>query len=540
MNGSNQKQHINSNEDVLMDDLILDSTLNGIVFDNMGINNIDQSPSETSFRTCSLTNDTFMFGSSAVPTAFYDRDGVGNSLPCNDMMTGSTGDKPVHNFLDGFYPDASGHIDHSYATQVPLLGTRIFMPQLSAQGPTSYPTGLPLHCSPQTPSSTVVNYPTPASISPAEQPQIEALKTPTKPGKKARKYKGGNPTKQKKEWPCPHCTRVATCASNLAEHILTHTKVKDYACIYVNESDEICLKHFARPWGLRRHCNDVHKIEVQVKKGGGMRILGPYLGDGSPKGRRTEGTKQTESVSSLAPTHSTDEASSPDGDPHTPLPNIDHIMITTRGPEGACFCADCDMDLFQDVELIEHNHLVHGSPLSSYCSCNLCNVRNYSSETWANPQSTLFDIFETSEDTMEVDAPEADMKIDPRLLSPGDDIYNGEYDMTNTCSTPHAHSSSSLINADVNSPISSPTPVPSISSMDGESPIPIPPPAHRVVDTHSSVWARLMENTIITYTPDGFPVHDCPPVSPTTFYGLMGLDYNNMTDEERRTYLGGR
>ncbi|KAG9580456.1 hypothetical protein KCU97_g11976, partial [Aureobasidium melanogenum] len=140
---------------------------------------------------------------------------------------------------------------------------------------------------------------------------------------------------------------------------------------------------------------------------------------------------------------------------------------------------------------------------------------------------------------MDVEAPQNDTRIDPQLSTPGTDNSGGDIAMTDACMSPIAESSPISVNADVDTPSPSPSSIASDSSIDEESPNFTPLPAHPDVDARSAAWAKIAENDIVTYDADGFAIHSCPPVSPTTFYGLMGLDYNNMTDAQRRDYFGG-
>ncbi|KAH0314765.1 hypothetical protein KCU84_g13326, partial [Aureobasidium melanogenum] len=142
-------------------------------------------------------------------------------------------------------------------------------------------------------------------------------------------------------------------------------------------------------------------------------------------------------------------------------------------------------------------------------------------------------------DNMEIETPKDDMRIDPQLLTSGTDNSGYDIGMTDACMSPVAETSTILANADVDILSPSPSPIASDFSIDEESFSLTVPPAHPDVDARSAAWAKIAENDIVTYDSDGFAIQSCPRVSPTTSYGLMGLDYNNMTDEQRRAYFGG-
>ncbi|KAG9919895.1 hypothetical protein KCV02_g11736, partial [Aureobasidium melanogenum] len=361
-------------------------------------------------------------------------------------------------------------------------------------------------------------------------------KTPTKSSKKTRKTKRGNQNKQKTEFVCHYCGRISECASNLEEHILTHTGVRDYLCTYVNDKGETCHKRFARPWGLTRHCTEVHKVEVKVTKRRGMEILGPFLGKGSPK-KSMKNKRKTPLLGGSFSSPAADEDAAPLV-PYTPPPPVDHIRITTSGPEGPCLCATCDRAFAEGHELMEHNHCVHGLGPSSYCPCDLC-IEWFTPVTSFDNFSTFSSIYGSIDDNMEIETPKDDMRIDPQLLTSGTDNSGYDIGMTDACMSPVAETSTILANADVDILSPSPSPIASDFSIDEESFSLTVPPAHPDVDARSAAWAKIAENDIVTYDSDGFAIQSCPRVSPTTSYGLMGLDYNNMTDEQRRAYFGG-
>lgn len=525
-----QEQHSSSNEDVLMDDSVLDPSLSTIILDDMDTSNIQHSPLGPTFRTCSLGDDPFFTSeSSAGSNPSVDRNGFGCPLPCDNMSIDSTGDEFMHNPSDGFCAQFPGYPNDNYASQTSPSNTNITNSHLPAQSPPSYPLGPSSYDPQHMPSIPEAHYPTPASIQPRAEPEVVSPKTPTKSTKKARKSKRGSQNKQKKDWICPYCNRASTCASNLDEHILTHSKVKDYLCTFVNEKGDICHKRFARPWGLTRHCNDVHKIEIEIKKGGrGMRILGPLLGKRSPK------KPEADHKQKLRPSGSPSSPSYP-RTAYTPNPIADHIRITTPGPDGLCLCATCSSAFAEGNDLLVHNHLDHELPVSSFCLCDYCSSWRFTFQTPTGPCFTFSNVYGSIDDKMEVEAPEVDMKIDPRLLPPAAD----DFDMMKICPSPIVQDSAYPTSTNVDFPSPSSSPTASVSSMDQESPILTPPPTHPVDNPISAACARLAENTTVSYSQGGHPIHHCPSVSPTTFYGFMGLDYYNMTNEQRRAYLGG-
>ncbi|KAG9658600.1 hypothetical protein KCU64_g4405, partial [Aureobasidium melanogenum] len=508
---TSMQEYFNSNADVQMDDSVPDTSSNAIIFDDMDENNIQQLSPEMSFQSCSSMHDPFF-----------------TSEPSAEVA----GDELIYNLPDGFSAQRPGYSTYDYATQDPGPGTHFTDLHPSAQTPTSYPHGSSAHLFQQTP----LNYPTPASIIPAAKPEAQPPKTPTKSSKKTRKTKRGNQNKQKTEFVCHYCGRISECASNLEEHILTHTGVRDYSCTYVNDKGETCHKRFARPWGLTRHCKEVHKVEVKVTKRGGMVILGPFLGKGSPK--ESKKNKKKTSLLDSPPSSSTATEDASPLAPHTTPPTVDHIRIITSGPEGPCLCATCDRAFAEGHELMEHNHRVHGLVFSSYCPCDLC-IEWFTPLTSFDNLSTFSNIYGSINDNMDVEAPQDDTRIDPQLSTPGTDNSGGDIAMTDACVSPIAESSPISVNADADTPSPSPSSIASDSSIDEESPNFTPLPAHPDVDARSAAWAKIAENDIVTYNADGFAIHSCPPVSPTTFYGLMGLDYNNMTDAQRRDYFGG-
>lgn len=506
-----QEQHFNSNEDVHMDDSIPGPSFNTFIIDNMDKHHTQQSPLKTRFQSSQSVDEI----SSAEVTSFIDRIHSEYPSPYGDIHVESSGDEPMHNSTYGSYCQTPAYLSDIYGDS------------------SAYPPGLPSHGFQQMPSTPAVHYPTPTSIPHTAEPEVRSPKTPTKSTtsiRRVRKSRRGSQNKQKKEFSCRYCGRVSTCASNLEEHVLTHTGVKDYLCTYSNENGKTCLKRFARPWGLTRHCNDVHKIDVEVTKGGEMKILGRFTGHGGPKISKRNNTKAPpRGHPSLSVTANKD---SPSPSPYIPPLTVDRISITTSGPEGGCYCAICNRPFARSNELMIHNHVHHELPLSSYCCCNLCSFDNSISGSPVNTTSSLSNFYGSGDDQMEVEVPEYDMKIDPKLLTPGVE----DFSMMNTCPSPVAEDSTTTASAQIDPFFSTSSPVLSTFFMDEDTPIPTPVEPLPRVEMNSSPWC---ENDIVTFTSDGFPIHNCPSVSTTSFYGLMGLDYNNMTDEERHSYLGG-
>lgn len=511
LGSSIQEEHFNSNEDVHMDDSISDLSLNTFTFDNMDEHHGQQSPLETYFQPSSSVNDPFLTQtSSAEVTSFIDRIRSEYPSPYGDTYVDSSGDDLMRNSAYGFH-------DQTLANLSDICGNS-----------SAYPPGLPSLGLQQMPSTPAVYLATPASIPPTAEPEGQSLKTPTKSttsARRARKSKRGSQNRQKKEFLCHHCGRVSTCASNLQEHILTHTGVKDYSCEFVDGNGKVCLKRFLRPWGLKRHYKDVHKLKVKVP-----RIYGARDGDGSPSS--SEMNCKVLLLPGDSTTSLTSKDDTPARSPYTPPPTVDRISITTSGPEGLYVCATCNWAFAGSNELMVHNHLRHELPSSSYCSCNLCSFENSIFETSFNATSPLLHVYGSGDDQMEVEVPEYNMKIDPKLLTPGVD----DFTMMNTCPSAVAEDSTTTTSAKIDRSFSSFSPVPSTFSMDEESPISTPVQSPPRVEMNSTPWC---ENDIVTFTSDGFPIHNCPSVSNTTFHEFMGLDYNNMTDDERHSYLGG-
>ncbi|KAH0287622.1 hypothetical protein M436DRAFT_78053 [Aureobasidium namibiae CBS 147.97] len=252
-----------------------------------------------------------------------------------------------------------------------------------------FPCPAPTHMDdyPQSMTDTPVFPATPASIPPPPTPAAYNPTTPTKSRKirKARKSKAkGKGTE--KSFPCtvPGCPRVSTCAANLADHLLTHTNIRDYPCEYIYEDGTKCTKSFPRPWGLHRHYGDTHKIDVKVEKKNGIR-----------KGATRNKTPKKEG-------------------PYTPPPTVrppldgsrsTQISITTRGPTGPFFC--CGGEYADDNSFVVHHHLYHGLPRSSFCSCMLCQP---------DQMDTLMTEHPFPDTNMDIDSPDNNFPIDPRLL----------------------------------------------------------------------------------------------------------------------------
>ncbi|KAH0277303.1 hypothetical protein KCU91_g3272, partial [Aureobasidium melanogenum] len=510
------QDNLSPNEDVPMGDSVPDTLLDTVIFDEMDEHSIQHSPLETGSQSGSLAYDPFFTSDpSAQVNSFVD----------------SAGHELMYHSPDGVFGQTPGYLNYDYAAQTPGPCTNFTGPSPLAQTTTSWP----LLSSPMPqPQQTSLNYPTPASIPSAATPEVQIPKTPTKSGKKARKAKRITQNKQTKEFVCPVCGRISACASNLEEHMLTHTGVKDYFCTYVNEKGETCHKRFARPWGLTRHCHDVHKVEVKVTKRRGVKYIGQSPGNGTPNNNKNNNNKKAHTLDN-PPLPSTAAEDAIPLAQHSPIPNVDRIRIITSGPEGPCLCAPCNLAFPQGNELMEHNHFVHGFPVNPYCGCDLCHEW-FTLETSVDDGSTFFSIYGSNDDNMEVEASDNDFKLDPMLRNLGNDNSGFDIGMMDACMFPIADTPTMSINADFD--MSSPSPSP-IASIDEESPILTLPPANPYADERSAAWARIAENDIVTYDSEGFAWHSCSPVSPTTFYALMGLDYNNMTDEQRRAYLGG-
>jgi hypothetical protein len=345
---------------------------------------------------------------------------------------------------------------------------------------------------PLTPAATFP--PTSATFLPASTPTTQP-KTPSNPTKK--------PKDKTKERPCPHpgCSITSTCPSNLVEHMLTHTKIKDYPCEFIYPDGQKCNKIFARPWGVNRHYKDVHKAEGKVTKKNGSRRNGR-------KKSSEMNVDQEPLPTDLPPTIMTAAEGF-----YTPPPTIcggrDRINITTRGPEGPFFC--CGMRFANGNDFMVHNHSSHNIPNSPFCCCVECQ----NAEPFVDPNSTENSVLDH---TMDIVA--EDENIDPRILSPASYLHD-------------------LVSA----------PTSPASSVDGDTAIFTPtgsisdalPDADSTTDTPTDInmEASASDNTV-TYDPEGFPIDNRGAVSPTTFCDLMYLDYNNMTDEELHDYLGGR
>lgn len=339
---------------------------------------------------------------------------------------------------------------------------------------------------------------TPATFLPTSTPTTQP-RTPSNPTKK--------PKDKTKERPCPHpgCTITSTCPSNLAEHMLTHSKVKDYPCEFIYPDGQKCNKVFARPWGVNRHYKDVHKAEGKVTKKNGSRRNGR-------KKSSEMNVDQQPLPAGDAPTLLQGHTDHVEG-LYTPPPTIcggrDRINITTRGPEGPFFC--CGMEFTDGNGFMVHNHSSHDIPNSPFCCCVECQ----NAEPFVDPNSTENSVLDH---TMDIVA--EDENIDPTLLTPASYLHD-------LVSSPTSPASS----VDADSAIFTPT----------ESVSDALPDADPTTDTPTNINMQTpaSDNTV-TYDSEGFPIDNRGAVSPTTFYDLMYLDYNNMTDEELHDYLGGR
>lgn len=247
---------------------------------------------------------------------------------------------------------------------------------------------------------------------PFPMPDVHQPKTPTKPSKKIRKpkSKASKGKAKEKSFPCtyPGCPRVSTCASNLADHLLTHTNIRDYPCEYVYENGERCTKSFPRPWGLHRHYGDTHKIDVKVEKKNGLRKSGRKAGmeeqQPLPLGPPPTLTGQSPPPPFVLPirTLSTDGPCTPPPTvrPRPDGPRFDRIKITTRGPTGPFSC--CGTKYPDGNSFMVHNHFHHNIPNSSFCCCDECE----------NARAPTF----TGD--MDIDSSDVYKNIDPRLLAP--------------------------------------------------------------------------------------------------------------------------
>jgi hypothetical protein len=348
----------------------------------------------------------------------------------------------------------------------------------------------------QIPIDSIEFPPTPASVLPASKPNIQQIKTPCKSNKKTRKPNTGKQNTERKKFPCPYagCKRVSTCASNLEEHILTHSGVKEYAC-------ELCPASFGRPWGLHRHYETKHHMDVKVSKKKGVRNR---VETGSPKkSGKTGGMDEQQPLPQGPPTSVLPpQVLSPQG-PYTPPPTT--IRITARGPEGPFSC--CFEEFADGNDFVIHNHLYHGLLYSFLCSCNICQNKYIVLGEPVQEQPTW------NEQPMDVEPEDEDMNIDPTLRTP-------------VSHTDHLTSSP-------------PSNTPSTSSMATDSPIYTPPESLLDVDTHTDTEMDGPIYDTITFDSDHFPVHNPGPVSPSTFYADLGLDFRNMSNEACHDYLGG-
>jgi hypothetical protein len=348
----------------------------------------------------------------------------------------------------------------------------------------------------QIPMDSIEYPPTPASVLPVPKPNVQQIKAPCKSTKKTRKPNTGKQNIEKKKFPCPYagCRRISTCAANLEEHILTHTGVKEYAC-------EICTASFGRPWGLSRHYDTKHGMKVKVTKKRGVRNR---VETGSPKESGKNGGMDDQQALPQGPPPSvlSPQAPSPQ-DPYTPPPT--GIRITARGPEGPFSC--CFGEFADGNDFVIHNHLYHGLLFSFLCSCNICqndqiliNQPIPQLPTWNEP-------------SIDVGPEDEDMNIDPTLRT-----------------------AIALTSRLTSSPVSIAS---STSSMATDSPVYTPPESLPDVGTHTDTEMEPPSYGTITFDSDHFPIHNHGPVSPSTFYTGLGLDFDNMRNEECHDYLGG-
>jgi hypothetical protein len=399
--------------------------------------------------------------------------------PFSDGFVPLCGDIPMNDFTHDPYsqPFDSDYSYNNSSTPLDDFEDALFSPDQPPMVDTS-----------QIPVDSIESPPTPASILPASKPNAQQIKTPCKSNKKVRKPKTGNPNTEKKKFPCPYpgCTRVSTCAANLEEHILTHTGVKEYAC-------EICTASFGRPWGLHRHYETKHHMDVKVGKKRGVRNR---VETGSPKKSGKTGGMDDQQPLPPVPSPSISI-------PHAFAPTGYRINITTRGPEGPFSC--CFMEFADGNELVIHNHLHHVLPCSFLCSCNICQDDHLIVDELVqqNPIS--------NEHPMDVEPEDEDMNIDPSLRTPATQIH---------CPTSSPSSDTS-----------------STSSMATDSPIYTP--SESLPDANTDTEMAPPSYGTITFDASSFPVHNDGPVSPNTFYTGLGIDHNNLSNEKGRMHFGG-
>lgn len=263
----------------------------------------------------------------------------------------------------------------------------------------------------------LVDFPSTPAI-PVHTPpvNIHQPKTPTKSSKPKKKIRTSNSKTSKgkakeKSFRCPYpgCPRVSTCASNLADHLLTHTNIRDYPCEYVYENGERCTKSFPRPWGLHRHYGDTHKLDVKVEKKNGLR-KGSTKKQSGMSGQQPlpQGPPPSLTGPTPPPIDLPIRTSSTDG-PCTPPPTIrpppngprfDRIKIITRGPTGPFSC--CGTKYPDGNSFMVHNHFHHNIPNSSFCCCDECE----------NARAPAFNT------NMDIDSSGVYKNVDPSLLAP--------------------------------------------------------------------------------------------------------------------------
>jgi hypothetical protein len=345
---------------------------------------------------------------------------------------------------------------------------------------------------PHTPINSIEFPPTPATNLPASKSNNQHLKTPSKSNKKPRKPMSSSQNKEKRKFLCtyPGCTRISTCQSNLDEHILTHTKVREYACEYVSEDRKACTASFGRPWGLHRHYESKHQMDVKVLKKNGARNR---VETGSPKKIKREGGmgEQRPLPDGLPPSIDGSQG------PYTPPPTVDRLNITTRGPEGPFIC--CGREYPDGNSFMVHHHFSHDIPNSSFCCCDSCqNAQLLFDPSWTEQR--------VPDGDMDIETEDENMNIDPTLRTPV--TYN------------HTHI-----------PISISSPTHSTSSMAENTSIYTPPETLPDAKIELDTEMDSFDDTV-THNAQDYPIHNHGPVSPTNFYDYMNMDYNDMTDEQ--------
>jgi len=385
----------------------------------------------------------------------------------------------------------------------------------------SNPRPTPMYDYPRSIADTPVFPATPASIPPPPTPSAQNPKTPTKSRKTKKTRNPKSKAKGKgteKSFPCtfPGCQRVSTCAANLADHILTHTNIRDYSCEFVYPDKTRCTKSFPRPWGLHRHYGDTHKIDVKVEKKN--KIRKGTMRNKTPKEKKGKGgtEEQKPLPPGLPPTIA--GPTSPSRAPYTPPPTVrlplhgsrsTRISITTRGPTGPFFC--CGGEYADDNSFVVHYHLCHGIFNSSFCSCKLCKP---------DQMDTTMTEYPLPDTNMDIDIPNDNFPIDPQLLmTPASHVHPQDL----MSSSPTLSALSMGESSPVYTPAESlPDAKPSMSLADASLPDFI---ASGFNDTDTDMLAPASSDDTVIFDSDGFLVH-----SP--------IDHYNMSEQERRDYLG--